>query len=313
MVSMHLGIDIGGTNVKFGIINSNFELLEFNTTKLPRFLNQRELFEWIVKEIQEILTKLPEVATIGIGYPGVINQDGLILVSPNISQFVGFNLKENLENRVGRKISIDNDANVAAIAELKCGAGLELNNFIYITLGTGVGGAIVINREIFRGSNFGAGEIGHMIINPFDEIKEEIPFRTGVLEEYLGKEAIIKTAKNLSRKFEKSPIVINSLFDVAHISDYADLGDQLSIETMKLSGYYLGLAIVSVANLLDIPNFILGGGIANSSELFYKSALETARQRVLPQIAGQLKVSKSQFVEKSGIIGSAIYGIKDSI
>jgi glucokinase len=104
--------------------------------------------------------------------------------------------------------------------------------------------------------------------------------------------------------------VTDSLWDVAHISDYADKGESLAVETMKISGYYLGLAIVSVANLLDIQNFILGGGIANSSEIFYQSAFETATKRTLPQMSDKITIRKAKFVEKSGIIGSAIFGMK---
>jgi glucokinase len=309
MIKRHLVIDIGGTNVKFGLLSPDLKLIYNNSIKLPRLLSSDLLFEWIVNQITEFLNKFEHVETIGIGYPGVVDNHGKILVSPNVSQLVGFELKKNLEDRFGRKIIVDNDANAAAYAELKCGNGTDLANFVYITLGTGVGGALVLNGEIFRGTSFGAGEIGHVIINPFDEINEVMPYRTGVLEEYLGKDAIIKTARNLSKKYNKSPIVIKSLFDVASISYFADKGDLLSIETMKISGYYLGLAIVTVANLMDIPNFILGGGVANSSDIFYQSALDTAKLRVLPQISDKLSIQRAKFADKSGIIGSALIGL----
>lgn len=310
MDSLHLGIDIGGTNVKFGILNSEFEILHYDSGKLPKNLNQKDLFEWIVNHIQKHLNEFKEIETIGIGYPGVVNKAGQVLVSPNVPEFVGFNIKENLENILNRNIAVDNDANVAALAEHTIGNGIGLQNFVYITLGTGVGGALVLNGEVYKGANSGAGEIGHLILNPYDDLNENMPYRTGVLEEYLGKDAIIRTAKNLSRKFEKSPIVINSLFDVASISNYADEGDKLSIETMKLTGYYLGLGIISVANLLDISDFILGGGISNSSVIFYESALETAKRRVLPQLADRLSIRKAKYSEKAGIVGSAILGYR---
>lgn len=310
MQVLHLGIDIGGTNVKFGLLDSSINLFHYHSTKLPITLSQIDLYLWLVEEIRKILSNFPSVETIGIGYPGVVDISGKILVSPNVSQLVGFELKQNLEKDFERRIAVDNDANVAALAELKFGNGAGLQNFVYVTLGTGVGGALVLNGEIFRGTNYGAGEIGHTIINPYDELNQENPFRTGVLEEYLGKEAIIRTAKNLARKYEKSPIVKNELWDVADISDYSLKGDALSIETMRLSGYYLGLAIVSVANLLDIPNFILGGGISKSAEIFYESAANTARQRVLPQIAPKLQIRQAKFTEKSGIFGAAIFGMQ---
>lgn len=305
---MHLGIDIGGTNVKFGIVDSDLNLIFHSSEKLPLQLNQPEIVSWLQSQIQNQIINFPSISTIGIGIPGIISKEGIIIVSPNIPQLSGVEIKLTLEKHFRRKIAIDNDANVAALAELYCGNGKGLHDFVYITLGTGVGGALVLDGKIYHGSNFGAGEIGHIIINPYDELNHEKPYRTGVLEEYLGKEAIIRTAKNLTKKYENSPIVKNELWDVADISDYADKGDKLSIETMKLCGYYLGLGIVSVANLLDVPNFILGGGISKSSDIFYKSANDTAKQRVLPQLEKQLSVNKAVFSEKSGIIGAAILG-----
>ncbi|MGB9702525.1 MAG: ROK family protein [Candidatus Kapaibacteriota bacterium] len=304
----YLGVDVGGTNLKFGLINSTYELIYENTLKLPVNTDGLFILEFIKQKIDEILNKFSEIQSIGIGVPGVINEKGEIVISPNIPQFNGLKIIEYFTQKFKLPVAIDNDANVAAIAEMEAGVAKSLTNFVYITLGTGVGGSIIINRNIYRGSSGAAGEIGHIILNPFDEIDANRPYRTGVLEEYLGKEAIIKIAVNLSRKFANSPIVVNNKYDVASISHFADKGDHLSIETMKLAGYYLGIAIVSAANLLDIPNFVIGGGISKSSKIFYNSALEVAKKRALPHLSEKIKICNAQFTSKSGIIGAAIFG-----
>jgi glucokinase len=304
----YLGVDVGGTNLKFGVINSTNELIFEKIIKMP--VNNDGLFilNFIKEQINDILISSSLIRTIGIGLPGVINPRGEVVVSPNIPQLNGMNIFEYFTSNFNLPIAIDNDANVAAIAEMEEGAAKTLQNFVYMTLGTGVGGAIIINRSIYRGSNGAAGEIGHIIFNPFDELDSSRPYRTGVLEEYLGKEAIIKIAVNLSRKFSNSPIVVNHKYDVASISYFADKGDKLSLETMKLAGYYLGIAIVTAANLLDIPNFVIGGGISKSSKILYNSALEVAKNRVLPHLAENIQICNAQFTSKAGIIGAAIFG-----
>lgn len=308
----HLGIDIGGTNLKFGVLNKKFELIEDFSYKIPHLSNLTTIIRALIDSIIKISSNY-KLSSIGLGAPGIINDTGLIVVSPNIPAFNGFNLleylNENLPKKLGVKIPIklENDANIAAIAEMTLGSGANYTNFVYITLGTGVGGAIILNRQLFRGNNGSAGEIGHIIFNSKAKTKKRV-YRTGVLEEYLGKSAIISFAKRLSHKFPNSILNQNNKFDIISISDYADEGDELAILCMEKIGYYLGIAITSVANLLDINYFVIGGGISKSSNIFYSKAIEVANQRVLPHLQGKVIIEKAKFTSKAGIIGSAIFG-----
>jgi glucokinase len=255
---LYLGIDIGATNLKYGILDENNDLIYDNTFKISQFSTRHNLLEYLIEEIQSLESHYGKFKTIGIGCPGMITKDGTIIESPNIPDFKNFDFKNEFETKSHRKISFDNDANCGAIAELLIGSGKELDNFIYITLGTGVGGAIIINRKIFYGDHGSAGEIGHILINPFEKMNSEHPYRTGVLESYIGKDGIIQIAKNLASNHPESPIVKYNQFDVPHISRLADQGDRLSIITMKIVGHYLGYAIATVSNLLDITTFIIG-------------------------------------------------------
>lgn len=308
----HLGIDIGGTNLKFGILDKKFKLVMDYSQKMPDVIDLNLIKSSLLDSIIQISIEY-KLASIGIGAPGIINNNGLIVVSPNIPSFNGFNLlefiKESISQQTGLNIPIklENDANIAAIAEMTLGRGANYQNFVYITLGTGVGGAIILNRQLYRGNNGSAGEIGHIIYNASTKPKKRM-YRTGVLEEYLGKSAIIRYAKKLSHKFPNSRLVIDNKFDIITISDYADEGDELAVAIMKKTGYYLGIAITTVANLLDINNFIIGGGISKSSKILYETAITTANTRALPHLQGNIRIEKAQFSSKAGIIGSAIYG-----
>ncbi|MCE5304269.1 MAG: ROK family protein [Chloroherpetonaceae bacterium] len=304
----YLGIDIGATNLKYGILDEDNNLIFDDTFKISLFHSRDSLLDYLINEIQILQTRFREFKTIGIGCPGMITEEGRIIESPNIPVFNNFDFKKEFERKSQRTIAFDNDANCAALAELVIGAGKDLENFVYITLGTGVGGTIIIDRKIYHGEHCSAGEIGHILINPFDEINSQHPYRTGVLEEYIGKEGIIRIARNLAQKYPDSSIVTQDKFDIPDISNMADKGEPLCVETMKITGNYLGLAITTIANLLDIPNFIIGGGISKSSDILYNEALHVAQMRSLPSIATHIKIIKAQFIEKTGVIGAALLG-----
>ena len=308
----HLGIDIGGTNLKFGLLNKRFELVEDNSIKMPKSLDLESIKNTLLDKIEKIAQKY-KLSSVGIGVPGIIDNGGTIVESPNIPALNGFNFLEFLQSSIPQRIGynipikLENDANIAAIAEMTIGSGVNYDNFIYITLGTGVGGAIILNRQLFRGNQGSAGEIGHMIFNPLAKPKKRA-YRTGVLEEYLGKKAIISYAKRIAHKYPNSVLNKSQMFDIISISDYADKGDELAIACMEKIGFYLGITVISLANLLDINHFIVGGGISKSSDYFYNKAKEIANKRALPHLQGRIIIEKAKFSSKAGIIGSAIFG-----
>ena len=198
---MYLGLDIGGTNLKIGLINSANELIYQNSQKATSDLHKNNLLEQIIALIQETLSKFPRTKTLGIGVPGVVINN-IVKVAPNLKGWVDIALKRIISEQIDIPIAIDNDANVAAIAEMEIGSGKDLNDFIYLTLGTGVGGTIIFNREIFRGSQGGAGEIGHTIISFQEDNPANLPsYRLGVLEEFIGRKQIISNAKEIIKEY----------------------------------------------------------------------------------------------------------------
>ena len=181
---MHfLGIDIGGTNLKSGIINEQGELVSATTQPANARLGLNSLLHDIIVLIEKNISEMPDICAIGIGVPGIVRPDGVITIAPNLTGWVNVPLIQILKGKFKMPMVADNDANTAAIAELELGAGRNARNFIYVTLGTGVGGAIIINREVFHGDSGGAGEIGHIIIDAYAPLNVEKPYRTGILEE----------------------------------------------------------------------------------------------------------------------------------
>src|SRR3989339_1605930 len=308
---MYLGIDIGGTNLKSGIVDENGNLIEQLSIPTNAENGPDAVINNIKNIIQEARNNFPDLKSVGIGVPGVVTDEGVVRISPNLPGWVDQPLKKKLTDIISIPIAIDNDANTAAVAELELGAGKGQNNFIYITLGTGVGGAIIINRNIFRGDTGGAGEIGHTIIDVNDDIKiYPQSFRSGTLEEFIGRKQIIEFAKNILNKYPDSILNQNKNIDVSSISDAISENDMAAIECFKKIGFYLGVGIASAMNLLDISTVIIGGGISMSDSILFDSALDTIKQRALPTIASRAELRKAHFTKDAGIIGAALLGKK---
>lgn len=296
---MFLGIDVGGTNLKIGVFDSDITLLDKRQEFTPSDFEPSYLIRRLVLLINEQIIKNDDIQAIGIGFPGVITNKGEVLISPNLPQWKNVPLLDELRHYVKYPIYLENDAKTAAIAEMIAGNGKDFNNFIYITLGTGIGGAVIINREIFRGETSNAGEIGHVIINAFEKNPDRQAFRTGVLENYAGREAIIERARRKllnTNQFD---------FDVAEISTLANMGDDVAIEIIRETGYLIGIGLVSAVNLFDIPNIIIGGGISNS-DILIKEITSTIQRRALPHISVSLNVKKAYFSGNTGLFGAAM-------
>ena len=240
--------------------------------------------------------------------PGLINNEGIIKIAPNLPGWIDINLKEILSKVFPIPITVDNDANTAAFAELMLGAGKNEDNFIYITLGTGIGGSIIINRKIYRGQYGGAGEIGHLIIDANQRLNHEKPYRTGVLEEYIGRKQITKLGQLIMNKYPNSILHQYMKPDPYFISEAVKKGDEAAIEIFHHIGRYIGIGLASTINLLNISLVIIGGGISQAHPLLFDTALKVIRQRALPYIANLVELRKAAFTKDSGIIGAALMG-----
>lgn len=306
---MFLGIDIGGTSIKSGVFDEYFNLVKKyhipfgDSTISPTFpaLLIEKLFDLFDKSFAEF----SNISAIGCGVPGVVSNDGVIAVAPNFSGIVEFPIKKILQEKCKLPLAVDNDANVAALAELKIGNGADLEHFIYITLGTGIGGAIISNGQIFRGSSGGAGEIGHCIIDYHNSDFDKRSYRMGVLEVFSGREGILRLANDIKQKFPDSDLNNISSFDIVDIARFAKAGDTACLEILRITGERIGVALANSANILDIPTFVIGGGISQS-KILLNEIETTLKLRSIPSISKRAKVIPAKFVQDTGIFGAAV-------
>jgi glucokinase len=305
---MILSLDLGGTNIKIAVFDLEINLIEIFKTETNSHLGFDSVIDKITKLLLSYISKY-EIKVIGIGFPSVVLENGYVFTAPNLIGCNNINVIDRLKENIKIPIYIDNDANVAAIAELELGNGINTNSFLYVTLGTGVGGAIIFDRKLFKGINCGAGEIGHLIIDKDDLTEYNLTYRKGILEEYLGRNQILRDAKKFYS--ERNHKFSNIDFDVVDISNDATKGDLTSIKFIEGIGEILGIGISSALNLLDIDKVIIGGGISQIHESFYIKLLETIQKRTLPSLSKSIEVYKAKFLNDAGIYGAAILAKKN--
>jgi glucokinase len=305
---MHLGIDIGGTNIKHGILNDNSELLEDESEPTNSIAGVEDVIFRLIKIISYYTEKY-DVKTVGIGVPGVVSPEGIVIVAPNMKDWINIPLRERLTEKFDFNFAIDNDANAAAIAEMVDGAGKGISHFLYVTLGTGVGAGIVSDGKLFKGETGSSGEIGHVIIDAFSVENKKRKYRTGVLETYTGRKEIIEFGTKFIKNHPDSSLhQLGNKLDVKDFADHARNGDKAAELIIKRTGFLLGIGITNALNLLDLRTVVVGGGVANSGRILLDEIENTIKERALPNIADNIKVLQAHFRKDTGIYGAALLG-----
>ena len=280
-----IGIDIGGTKVLGGVVTGTGEILATARRDTPRE-GGRALTEAIANVANELAQQYP-VDSIGVSAAGFISSDRqTMLATPNISNWNGVNLVAELTEILHKKIVLENDANAAAWGEFKFGAGRGRNDLMMLTLGTGVGGGLILGGSVFRGA-FGIGaELGHIRLVPDGQLCG-CGIR-GCLEQYASGLALLRHAREA---IDASPLLARNLLDRGdgtieglrgnHITEAARDGDPVAIAAFNTMATYLGAGIASLCAVIDPSCVVLGGGVIDAGELFLGPTREAAL-RLIP-------------------------------
>ncbi len=303
------GIDVGGTTVKMGLFNTDGTLLD----KWEIATRTENFGEKILGDICDSLSAkivqkeigLDEIEGLGIGLPGPVLDDGTVLQCVNLG-WGTFNVEQTLsEMFYGIKVKAGNDANVAALGEAWKGGGKDYNNIVMITLGTGVGGGVVINKKIITGYNGGAGEIGHMHVN--DDEKEQCNCgRCGCLEQYASATGVVRLANRYMQSTD-APTKMRAFGEDITAKDIFDLakdGDEGANEVVKQMGTYLGKAMSSVAVVINPQAFIIGGGVSKAG-MFLINAIKGIYRSTCFAACGDAAVHLAELENDAGMYGAA--------
>lgn len=305
-----VGVDIGGTTIKLGIVSSKGKIISKNFLKTKSDKGPKAIIKQVKKGIKELIENSNlKIEGIGIGVPGTVkSKKGIVENPPNFVGWKRVNLSSQLKKDLNFKIFLENDANAAAVGELIFGAGKKKKSFVMITLGTGVGGGIILNRKLYRGDFGAAGEIGHITID-FNGPKCNCG-SSGCIEAYAGNNYFISNVKKKLAFISNSKIlelVKNNLELISPkiVFDAAQLGDEFALNEISDLGSKLGIALASVCNLLDVSSIIIGGGVAGFGNLLFENIECTMKKRVLKSLTSRVKVIPAKLKNEAGIKGAA--------
>jgi glucokinase len=296
-MSHFFGIDIGGSSVKIGLVDSERGLMEKIKHPTATLQENGNFVGNFIEALKAEFEKYPEVEEIGIGVPGTISTDGRsTLELPNLEDLSNTQLVESLESSIpGKTFYLENDAHAAALGEYYFGEEKLTENYIFITLGTGVGGAAIINKKVFRGGDGNAMEIGHIMSQKGRE-----------LEHIIGKAGLTDMVNNYLKKTKKSTLGDNiSSWDTKTLVSAAETKDKVAIKIFKKIGLYLGEALVSTVRLFDIKTIIVGGGISQSYDFVYKPMKKVLMKNLTPYYTDKLDIKKATLGNNAGILGAA--------
>ena len=293
-----IGIDFGATQIKIGMVSPEGKVLSRKVITTPRNVSPREFIKAVKREVNHILSdpgKRGKCVGVGIGVPGLVRFDkGVVLYLVNVKGWKGVPLAALLSREVRLPVWVDNDVNAMALGEFVYGAGRGGKNIICLTLGTGVGGGIILNGEIYRGTSYAAGEIGHVVIQ--EHGKECACGGKGCLEAYIGNRQIMVLGKG---RYD-SP---------KGISDAARKGDPAAVAIWKEVGTHLGVALSSAINLLNPEKIVIGGGVANAGAFLFNEVRKTVKERAMKGPADSVRIVKAQLGEDAGIVGAAVLAV----
>lgn len=294
-----IGLDLGGTDLKYGLVNSAGKILASKKARAKINAGQKALVEQLRSASRELLSVAAEkkwrAGRIGAGSPGAVNfETGKVVGnSPNIPGWEGVNLKKGLRG-LGVPVYADNDANCVALAESLFGAARNSKSALCVTVGTGIGGGVILDGKVYRGSSFSAGEIGHTTV-VFNGEKCACGNR-GCLEKYASVSALMEAAAE--RGFD----------GVQTLTDAAKREDATALELIARQAAYLGAGLASAINLLNPEKIILGGGFVDVFPPFLRMVDKEIRQRAFPAALLKLKVVKAKLGNEAGTVGAAFLG-----
>lgn len=313
-----IGVDIGGTNVKIALVDPDGRIAYSNSVPTRAEMG----YEYTISNIKNVLyasiketgITIDKIAGIGIGCPGQIDSDnGIVRLLPNVPGWVNVPLAKIMQDEFGIIAKVDNDVRVATLGEYHYGAGKGYKNLVCITVGTGIGSGIIINGQLVRGASMSAGEIGHMILK--DNGGEICGCgNTGCLEALASGPAIVKMANDYllggkSTKYKE--LAAGSSVTSQLVYEAANLGDSVSKTIFEITGYWIGIALASVVNLINPEVIIVGGGVAQAGDLLLNPIRETINKRALNVAANAVKILPAELGESAGVVGASLLVVEE--
>jgi glucokinase len=308
-----IGVDLGGTNLRTAIVGSDGEILDKHKEATKAVDGWVKVVARLIDNIKrqlEIGAKMgTEVFAVGVGAPGVILVDkGIVVKSPNFPDWNNLPLKAELEKALKIPVYIENDANAAALGEKWRGAGQNIKSMIHLTLGTGVGGGIILDNKIWHGADGMAGEIGHMTLIP--DGRQCTCGNTGCLETYASARGIVQSFREELEKQKLPAAEVLKEVTSEKVYQAAREGDAVARRVMKDMGRMLGIGIASLINIFNPERVVIGGGVKDAWPLFIGSTHEEIMKRAFQVPAERTEIVPSLLGDDAGMVGAAAVALE---
>ena len=308
-----IGIDVGGTNVKIALVDGEGKIIYSNS--VPTYAQMG--YEYTVNNIKQAIkdlmketnTESKDIQGIGFDFPGQVDcKTGVVKNAPNIPGWVNVPIAQMIEEEFNIPTRIDNDVRCAALGELNFGAGRGCENFVCITVGTGIGSGLVINGKVVRGAANAAGELGHIKLQ-----MEDGPLcgcgDSGCLEAFASGPSIVAMAQEYLKGGKSAKF--RELAGDGEITPYivakaAEAGDPVAKRIFEKMGYYIGMGLTSVINLLNPEKIIIGGGVAECGELLLDPIRRTINDRAMKVQREAVEIVPAELGNSAGVIGASM-------
>jgi glucokinase len=301
--------DLGGTHLRAATVDEDGHIRFRLKQKTPAAEKPEEIVHALVQAVHECERQTTaaggRISVVSVVVPGSINvAGGRIVKAPNIPCLDGFRLTQALTSELGRPAILENDANAAAVGEMWQGAGRGRRTIVCVTLGTGVGGGIILEGKLWRGVNDSAAEIGHMCVDPFGGVACTCGSR-GCLEVYASATAIVRMTREARPRHPDSVLQAKQDLTAEKIYRAGSEGDELALEVFRRMGVYLGIGLANLINILNPEMIVIGGGVVNGWELFAKDMNHQVAERAFPLPAAQVKIVPGECGDDAGLMGAA--------
>lgn len=306
---VYVGVDLGGTTIKVGLCDENGKLLQTYEGPTGTEHGADVVLENIAQYVRKLVAESPyeweQVAGIGAGIAGFMDiPEGFIKLSPNLG-WRNVPVKKILEEKLGKTVKIDNDANVAALGEAWSGAGAGIPNVVCYTLGTGVGGGIIINGKIFQGYKGMAGELGHMTVVPDLEAINCNCGLKGCLETVSSATGIIRMAKEAVERGEHTSLALVENIMAKEVFEAADSGDEVAIRIINRAALYLGKSMAAVSVVLNPQRFIVGGGVSKAGDILFDAIRKYFNEFAQESAREGVDIVPATLGNDAGVVGAA--------
>jgi glucokinase len=302
--SLVFAVDLGGTHLRVALVDDTGRILKQMKQETPRGDSAAGVVAALVDAAQHWESYKEPVVAASIMVPGPVDSDkALVLQAPNLPSLVNYPLKAELQKRLGWPVFLENDANAAVVGEMWLGAARGCRDVVSVTLGTGVGGGVILDGKLWRGSHGSAGEIGHTTVDPFSGLKCKCG-NTGCLELFASATAIVRMTRESLSSFPESRLKSDEL-TAERVYEAGRAGDELALAVFKRFGMYLGIGLANLITLIDPQVIVIAGGAVNGWDLFAEEMHRQVEERAFRTTAQQVKIARAECGDNAGLLGAA--------